>query len=72
MADIRCPRHPVRLFLRVGNPQTVEGENVLEVACRDCCADERRQSLLVIRVLHRFDTAGRLVGTEIVYADPRV
>lgn len=69
-AEIRCPRFPVRLFLRVEKP-AVHGpdENLLEVACRDCTAAERRRSLQVVRVLHSYDTMGRLVGTEVVYAD---
>lgn len=64
--DIRCPRSPVRLLLRIGRPTRVDGANMIEVACRDCRTDRRRAGENVAVVLHRFNVMGDLVETVTV------
>jgi hypothetical protein len=65
MIDIRCPRHPIRLLLRIGKPVKVDGANLIEAACRDCRTDERRRDPAVKLVLHRYNVMGELVETVI-------
>lgn len=65
MIDIRCPRHPVRLLLRVGRPMKVDGANLIEVACRDCRKDARDAGADVRLVLHRYNVLGELVETVV-------
>lgn len=64
--DLRCDDNPRRLLgkLLVTEPRRVDpGSNLLEFACRDCSRDARRDGQGQVRVLHRFDLAGRLVET---------
>lgn len=66
MIDIRCPRFPVRLLLRIGNPVvTADGANLIEVACKDCRTDRRRAGQKVDLVVHRYNVLGQLVETEV-------
>ena len=65
MIDIRCPRHPVRLLLRIGKPVVVDGANLIEAACRDCRNDERRRDPAVTLVVHRYNVLGELVETAV-------
>jgi hypothetical protein len=65
MIDIRCPRHPVRLLLRIGKPMKVDGANLIEIACRDCRNDARRTDPTVSLVLHRYNVVGELVETVV-------
>lgn len=65
MIDIRCPRHPVRLLLRIGAPKKIDGANLIEVACRDCRADRRKAGEAVSLVLHRYNVLGELVETVV-------
>jgi hypothetical protein len=65
MIDIRCPRHPVRLLLRIGRPVKVDGANLIEIACRDCRTDERRTDPGVRLVVHRYNVVGELVETVV-------
>lgn len=63
--EIRCPANPVRLLLRVGHIVQIEGANMIEVACRDCRNQHRKNGEKVDLVLHRFNVAGELVETEV-------
>ena len=64
-AELRCPVHPRRLFMRIGGPRVVAG-NLIEVACDDCRKDMRRNGAQVLRVLHRYNVLGDLVETEVI------
>lgn len=63
--EIRCPENPVRLFFRMGRVVLVDGANVIEVACRDCRNQYRKTRPGVDLVVHRFNVAGELIGTEV-------
>lgn len=65
MVDIRCPRHPIRLLLRVGTPVKVDGANLIEVACRDCRTDRRKAGIPAALVVHRYNVLGELVETVV-------
>lgn len=68
MADIeiRCPRHPGRLMLKIAQVVQVDGANLIEVACRDCRNDRRKAGDRVELVLHRYNVLGSLTETVIV------
>ena len=60
LVELRCPQFQYRLFgklLGVSDATDV----VMEYACKDC-----RKAMAVRKVVHRYDLAGRLVGTEVV------
>lgn len=74
--EIRCPVGPRRLLSKViseGGTPHITG-NLIEFACDDCKRYERKSDPDVVRVLHRFDLAGSLVESLIVFAgeDPEV
>lgn len=58
MAELRCGS---QLFGKV------TGDNLIEVACRDCRAAARRADPQVVLVLHLFDLDGRMVGTQALH-----
>lgn len=64
--DIRCPRHPRCLLLRVAEPQDLDGQNLLEISCRDCRKDRRTMGKETLRVIHRFTTSGQHVDTIVI------
>lgn len=68
MVEIRCPVHPSKMFLKIGQAHITDG-NLIEVACRDCRDTLRQEGNVNVRqVLHRFDVLGTLIESEIVEA----
>lgn len=61
--EIRCPRHPARLLLKIAHVVQVDGANLIEVACRDCRKDARDAGRDARLVLHRYNVLGTLVET---------
>jgi hypothetical protein len=61
--EIRCPRHPGRLLLKIAKVVQVDGANLIEVACRDCRKDARDAGRTPALVLHRYNVLGTLVET---------
>ncbi len=72
--ELRCPQNYGRLFAKFLVPgvklKIVEG-NLVEFACRDCRKHHTEQDGAARAVFHRFDIAGQLVETEIVFTDSR-
>lgn len=64
--EIRCPRHSMRLLLKIGRPRVVDGANVIEVACRDCRKDLRRDGRDVRDVIHVYNVLGEVVETRVL------
>lgn len=68
--DLRCPVGAKKLLARIrqtNGPVRVTGDNLLELACRDCrvrVANETgsRPTLVV----HRFNVLGELVESEVI------
>lgn len=82
LVDLRCPSegpgrdgacHPGKLLARLqlsgSRPSFVHPDNLMELACADCCARLRRGGRRVARVLHRFDFVGTLIETLVVEQD---
>lgn len=73
VTELRCPAGPRRLFAKMvssGEPPPVNADlNLIEMACGDCARVERKEDPEVFRILHRFDLAGTLVESVIVYTD---
>lgn len=76
LVEVRCPAgrvgpdgecHPGRLFmlLRLSGeqPSFVHPDNLIELACAECKKRLRDRGTDVLRVLHRYDLAGRLIET---------
>lgn len=67
--EMRCPVGPRRLLSKMlltgDRPHVVDG--LVEIACDDCKKSQRRKDFLVQRVVHRFDMAGQLVESEVMY-----
>lgn len=74
--EIRCPATvplpngycpPGKLLMKLlvlGEPPSfVRPDNLIELPCDDCRGRLRKRGVIVNRVLHRFDLAGRLVAT---------
>lgn len=62
--DLRCPVGPRALLGKVvanGGRAFVTGDNLLELACRDCTRLARRKNPAIAHVVHRFDVLGALV-----------
>lgn len=67
MIEIRCPKHPVRMLLRVaGRIVLVDNANMIEVACRDCRREAKQDDPSVKQVVHLFNIGGVLVETKVV------
>lgn len=65
--EIRCPEHPIRLLLRIGKPVLVNegGANMIEIACKDCRTQLRREGTPVQLVVHRYNVVGDWVETVV-------
>lgn len=66
--ELRCPRHRIRLMLKVARPRVVDGANLIEVACRDCRKELRAQGQQVTDVIHVFNVIGEHISTRVVRA----
>lgn len=70
--QLRCDANPSRLLAKVrqagGRPEYVENGTLIELVCKDCRqgVEESGQGRPA-RVLHRFNVAGELVETEVVW-----
>jgi hypothetical protein len=75
VTNLRCSLHPSRLLARMRlegeRPSYVQPENLVELWCRDCSLDYRREDPEVERVLHLFNFVGEFVRTEVLYDPPR-
>lgn len=63
VVEMRCPVESQRMFgkLLVAGAYTIT-DNLMEFSCDRC-----RKAQGVVRVLHRFNLAGELVQTEVVW-----
>lgn len=63
--EIRCPEHPIRLLLKVEKPVLVNdgGANMIEIACKDCRTQLRREGVRVDLVVHRYNVVGEWLET---------
>lgn len=63
--EIRCPEHPIRLLLKVEKPVLVNdgGANMIEIACKDCRTQLRREGVRVGLVVHRYNVVGEWLET---------
>lgn len=68
VVDLRCPEDSRALLMRyyreVGKPAV--SDNLMELSCRVCTKNARQLDRTVVRVLHRFDLAARLVESVVV------
>lgn len=60
--EVRCPVTQ-RLMLKIGRPTVIDGANLIEVACRDCRNEIRKQGMVVERVVHRYNVLGDMLET---------
>ena len=71
MTEVRCPAGPQRLFAKLkrdGGKPVIKDGNLIEFACRDCRTNTHKMSgLRPAQVLHRYNLAGELVETEVVW-----
>jgi hypothetical protein len=67
--DVKCPQPPNVLLGKMklsGEKPRVNADNLLELDCKQCRKDLRREDPSIARVLHEFDFAGRFIRTEVV------
>lgn len=64
LIDLRCPvgaRALLGKVVKSGGSATVNSDNLLELACRDCTKTARKTRPEVAHVVHRFNVLGELV-----------
>lgn len=64
--ELRCPNGPKALLCKVisdGDTVQYTTDNLIELNCRDCTKEFRRQRPEIKRVVHRFNVLGELVET---------
>jgi hypothetical protein len=74
LVDVRCSRNPSRLFLRIKEegvkPRFVDEGRLLEIACRDCVRELRKEDPAVKQVYHLFNVVGELVEDRVERSRP--
>lgn len=66
--ELRCPVGARRLLAKVvseGGKPSVNNDNLLELACKDCAKNARQFDPSVVRILHRFNALGELVESVV-------
>lgn len=63
--ELRCPVGPRQLLGKViretGEVPPVGEANLMELSCRDCTKNLRREDPEILRVVHRYNLLGELV-----------
>jgi hypothetical protein len=67
--DLRCSSNPGNLLARMRldgeKPAYTQPDNLIELKCRKCTADAKREDPGVYLVLHLYDFAGEFVRSEV-------
>jgi len=66
VVELRCPNGPKALLCKTimfGDPIKYTDDNLIELNCRDCTKQLKRDRPEVKRVVHRYNIIGELVET---------